>query len=308
MLINSEAITVFNVTFEGSADWTFHLLNCSHVHVANWTQRGDERFANNDGIDIDSSSHVLVEHCDIDTADDGVCIKGSAVGGFSTNVTVRASRIRSRSSAVKYGSNCPIPFTNHVFEDLYIHDSNRGLAIQARDGGLISDVIFRNIVINGTRWWPVKWWGDGGPLYISSMLRDPTDTGTVVQNVLFEDITAVSENAAVFSGAAPGKALRNITLRRVSLAIQKVGNYSVSKISGPSIEYDPHLPGVPSRRNMTGWMPGVFAEGVEGLLLANVSVAIDAGAFWAGAECVNTTAAGAPVTVVGGSCSNPRHA
>jgi hypothetical protein len=42
------------------------------VLVTNWTQRGDERWPNNDGIDIDSSSHVLVEKSSIDTADDGV--------------------------------------------------------------------------------------------------------------------------------------------------------------------------------------------------------------------------------------------
>jgi len=66
----------------------------------------------------------------IDTADDGVCIKGSTVGGVSINVTVRNIRVRSRSSAIKYGSNCPIPMSGHLFEDIEIFDSNRGLALQ----------------------------------------------------------------------------------------------------------------------------------------------------------------------------------
>ena len=55
-------------------------------------------------IDIDSSSHVLVEDSSIDTADDGVCIKGSTPGGQVVNVTVRNCRVRSRSSAIKFGS------------------------------------------------------------------------------------------------------------------------------------------------------------------------------------------------------------
>ena len=77
ILSNSQRVVVANVTFLGSADWTFQLLNCSGVHIYNWTQHGDERWPNNDGIDIDSSSNVLLEDSNIDTADDGVCIKGS---------------------------------------------------------------------------------------------------------------------------------------------------------------------------------------------------------------------------------------
>ena len=353
MLTDSTRITVSNVSFVGSPDWTFHLLNCSYVHVYNWTQRGDERWPNNDGIDLDSSSHVLVEDSDIDTADDGVCIKGSTPGGASVNVTVRNCRIRSRSSAVKYGSNCPILMANHTFEDLYIHDSNRGLALQARDGGIIQDIVFRRIVVNGTRFWPFKWWGcvclaapscaaaraprralplslltppthprarasrappsppplrrDGGAIYISSMLRTAADPGTRVQRVLFEDITAYAENAAVLSGAAPGRALENITLRRVHYTVTKRGNYTVSNSSGPTIEYDPHPPGVPGRVNMTGWMPGLYAEGVSGLTLEDVGIAFDNAVFqsyWGG-ECINTTHAGAPVAVTGGSCLPP---
>ena len=53
-------------------------------------------------------------------------------GAVVANVTVRRCSVRSRSSAIKFGSNCPIPMYNLTFEDLYVHDSNRGLAIQVR--------------------------------------------------------------------------------------------------------------------------------------------------------------------------------
>lgn len=139
------------------------------------------------------------------------------------------------------------------------------------------------------------------------MLRDANDTGSRVSRILFEDISAIAENAAVFSGAAPGRALLDITLRRVNITISKVGNYSVSATSGPTIEYDPHLPGVPDRRSLAGWMPGIFAERVEGLRLEDVHVRFDrarAQSYW-GTQCVNTSAAGFPVAVVGGSCEAP---
>ena len=48
LFANSQRVTVSDVSFVGSPDWTFHLLNCSYVHVYNWTQHGDERWPNND--------------------------------------------------------------------------------------------------------------------------------------------------------------------------------------------------------------------------------------------------------------------
>ena len=254
---------------------------------------------------------MLVERADIDTADDGVCVKGTTGNAHVVNVTVRASRVRSRSSAVKFGSACGVAMRNLLFEDLHIRDSNRGLALQARDGGAIADVVFRRIVIDGTRWWPRNWWGDGGALYLSTMLRDAGDPGCTVTNVTFEDVVAVSQGASVLSGVAPGRALSGVTLRNVTLVLDRLPgwNYSVDTNPAvfPNVEYDPTSVVSPTRRNMTGWMPGLYVEGVGGLTLDGVNVTFVAArrqSYW-GHVCVNTTAAGAPVTVVGGSCTPP---
>ena len=315
-------IDVANVTFTGSPDWTFQLLNCSRVYVRDWKQHGDERWPNNDGVDIDSSSDVLVERSSIDTADDGVCIKGSTFPlGRVHNVTVRDSTVRSRSSAIKFGSNTGIPMTELLFERITIVDSNRALALQARDGPCeggfcISNVTFRDIYINGTRFWPLKWWGDGSAMYISTMLRTADAGASGVQNVTFENIVAFSQSASVFSGLAPGGRVEGITLRNISLTIERRmnWNYSLSEGVFPSVEYDPSegvpiVPegaGTPTRLNMSGWMPGIYAESVAGLVLDDVRIAFvgDAQPYW-GSVCVNTTRAGAPVKVIGGSCAPP---
>ena len=327
-LIDSARVVVSSVSFVGSPDWTFHCLNCTHLHVFNWTQHGDSRWPNNDAIDIDSSSHVLVENATIDTADDGVCIKGSAVNGSSVNVTVRNVRVRSRSSAIKYGSNCPIPMSEHLFEDIEVFDSNRALALQARDGGLLQNITFRRIAISGTRFWPWKWWGDGGPIYISNMLRTPADPGCDIRNVTFEDITAVSQNGATLSGRAPGHTLHGVTLRRVNLTIDRLdewnytsgcsaagGPCNATELStysfGPRIEFDPTQGVIPhSSVNTSGWMSGLYVEAVQGLVLEDVHIAFNnqgplgPQAYW-GTACLNLTAAGFPVQQTGGSCTPP---
>ena len=310
MLTSSTRVTLHDVTFRGSPDWTTHVLNCTHVHIYNFSAIGDHRWPNNDGIDVDSSSHVLIEQSFVSVGDDGVCIKGSAPGVEVFNVTVRNCTISSRSSAVKFGSNNPVPTHSLLFEDLLVFDSNRAIALQTRDGGHVYDVTFRRIVVNATRWWPKNWWGDGGPIYISSMLRTAADPGCVVSNITFEDIVARSQNAAVLSGRAPGKQLTNVTLRNVTIIIDRLPEWNYSTDSSPpvypNIEYDPaevH----PTRVPMTGWMPGLFVENVEGLVLDGLNVTFENShwqSYW-GTECVNTSAAGFPVTVIGASVCVP---
>jgi polygalacturonase len=310
-------IVVESVTFTSSPDWTFQLLNCSNVLVANWTQRGSEMWPNNDGIDIDSSSHVLVRDSSIDTGDDGVCIKGSRAGGEVYNVTVRNTVVRSRSSAIKFGSNCGIPMHALLFENITVHDSNRGLALQARDGPCVGgvcifDVIFRQIFINGTRFWPFKWWGDGSAIHIDTMLRTPTSAATGVSNVTFEDIVAFSQGGAVLSGRLPGGHVEGVTLRRVNITITRwpAWNYSQEQGIFPNIEYDPstvpHLsPGSPinTRFDLTGFMPGLYVENVQGLELEDLNIAFrgERQPYW-GTACLNTSQANYPVSIKGGSC------
>lgn len=313
---DSVDIVIDSITFTGSPDWTTHLLNCTRVLLQNFTQFGDERWPNNDGVDIDSSSHVLIADSRIDTADDGVCIKGSTVGGRVYNVTVRNTTVRSRSSAIKFGSNCGIPMAELLFENITVLDSNRGLAIQARDGPCdggfcIQNVTFRDILINGTRFWPLKWWGDGSPIYISTMLRTAEDGASGVRNVTFENITAFSQGSAVLSGRAPGGNVSGVLLRNVEITIDRRPSWNYSSEQGvfPNIEYDPSsipLAGPPhnTRVDMTGWMPGLFVERVEGLVLDGVDIRFSSARqpYW-GDVCVNTSAAEFPVTVIGGSCT-----
>ena len=308
VLENTQNILIKNITFQNSPDWTFHLVNCSYVHVVDWTQYGDERWPNNDAIDIDSSSHVLVENSQINTADDGVCIKGGVVGAEVFNVTVRNTKIRSRSSAIKFGSNCPIPMHDLLFEDIDIWDSNRGLAIQARDGGRISDVTFRRISILGTRYWPWAWWGEGSPIYISTMLRSSdADPGTQVNNITFSDIFAISQNAAILSGISPGLPVDGVLLSNVTIVITRLPGWNYSTTSDPSIppniDYEPTSAIDPIRKDLTGWMPGLLVETVKNLVLSNVSVLFKGAkqSYW-GTECFNFTAAGYDVTTSNIKC------
>ncbi len=53
--------------------WSIHLLFCKDVLVKNLNIRTTK--TNGDGIDVDSTTHVTIDHCDIDTGDDAISLK-----------------------------------------------------------------------------------------------------------------------------------------------------------------------------------------------------------------------------------------
>jgi polygalacturonase len=81
---------------------------------------GDYNIANNDGLDIDSCSDVLVEDLDVQTADDAICLKTSQAGVDLENVTVRKCVLASRSSAIKFGSESHGNFQNITIENIEV--------------------------------------------------------------------------------------------------------------------------------------------------------------------------------------------
>jgi hypothetical protein len=63
------------VTLANSPFWTVHPLYCRDVTLSHLTIRNPHDAPNTDGIDIDSCSGVLIEHCTINVGDDGIALK-----------------------------------------------------------------------------------------------------------------------------------------------------------------------------------------------------------------------------------------
>ena len=75
-----ELVNCANVELNGFTDryrrlWSIHLLFCNNVVAQNLTIRSTPTLSNGDGIDVDSSTHILIENCDIDTGDDSISLK-----------------------------------------------------------------------------------------------------------------------------------------------------------------------------------------------------------------------------------------
>ena len=103
-----------------SGFWTVHIVYSTNVTVDGITIRNNEggRGPSTDGIDIDSSTHILVQHADIAVNDDALCLKagrdsdGLRVNRPTEDVVLRDSIVRDGAAVITIGSETSGGFRN----------------------------------------------------------------------------------------------------------------------------------------------------------------------------------------------------
>lgn len=138
-------VVVKEVELRNGACWmnTYHYCRGVTIDGIKITGRG---FWNNDGIDLCDTSDVLVENCDIDSADDSICLKSHALKGLNENIVIRNCKIRSSGSAIKFGTASAGTFRNIRIDNIEVYDTFRSaIAIESVDGSDISDVVVSDV-------------------------------------------------------------------------------------------------------------------------------------------------------------------
>ncbi|KAJ1375964.1 Pectin lyase fold/virulence factor [Sesbania bispinosa] len=251
-------VKVSNIILNQPAYWCLHLVRSDKISIHDIAIYGDFNIPNNDGIDIEDSNNTVITRCHIDTGDDAICPKSST--GPVYNLTVTNCWIRSKSSAIKFGSASVFDFKYFVFDNITIVDSHRGLGFQIRDGGNVSDIVFSNINIS-TRYYDPLWWGRAEPIYVTTCPRDSTSKEGSISNVLFINITANSENGIFLSGSKRGL-LRNLKFINMNITYRRFTNYA-----GGLFDYRPGCQDLVKHRTV-----GIMMEHIEGLEVKNVEM------------------------------------
>jgi hypothetical protein len=115
VLYNSKDVTLGGLQLRRSGFWTVQITYCDRVTVdgimiADNAIIGGVKGPSTDGVDVDSSRRVLVEHCDIDNNDDDICLKaGRDFDGLRVNrpteyVVIRDNVCRRGGGVVSLGS------------------------------------------------------------------------------------------------------------------------------------------------------------------------------------------------------------
>jgi polygalacturonase len=161
-IINSTNVLVRGVTLKDSAFWNLQLTYCERVEVRDITVRAPVkpiRAASSDGIDIDSSRNVLISGCDIECADDAICLKsGRDADGFrvnrpTENVVIENCRVGNAAGLVVFGSETAGSIRNVTVRNCVADEGCEEIVrfkTKVGRGGVVEDVLYENITAVGT--------------------------------------------------------------------------------------------------------------------------------------------------------------
>ena len=158
--------SVWGVSFDSSEDI---LVQGVHIHNRAWW--------NNDGIDITDCRRVHVRACDINSADDGICLKSNRDGFVNEDILIEDCDIVSSASAVKFGTASYGGWNNVTVRNIRVRDTFRSaIAIESVDGANI-----QNILVDG-----VEAVNTGNPLFIRLGRRHTS--GGSIRNVTIRNL------------------------------------------------------------------------------------------------------------------------
>lgn len=278
-LVNTSNVKINGVTIANSAYWTIHLVGCYDVAISDISLLNNLKIRNGDGIDIDHSRKVRISNCFIESGDDCICLKNRREFeeyGPCEDVVVTNCIMTSRSCAVKIGSENMDAIRRVLFDNCIITKSNRGIGIQNRDEGTVSDITFSNMTVD-CRLFSDVWWGKSEPIYVTSYPRargNHKDAGWrfpkgatqgacgEVSDIRFIDIYSTSENGIFLGCDEPGK-IRNVTLDNVDLTLLKPAQYEGGVFDRRPCEGEGFIKAPSS---------GIYTENIENLNINRLNI------------------------------------
>ena len=270
-----------NVTIEGlrlrdAGSWMQHYRHCDGVTI-----RGIDVFShvafNNDGLNIDSCSNVLIEDCRIDSDDDAIVLKSLSTDPCR-NVVVRNCIVSSHCNGIKLGTESQGGFLDIEITDCTVHSPQksekiygrpRGLAaiaLEIVDGGTLNNVTVSDIRIEGVSVPIFLRLGNRARSYVRDVAKPGVGT---FQNVVLRDIVAenTGEIGCSITGLA-GHPIRNVLLENIKLSFD--GGQPKELASRVVPERAESYP----ESTMFGTLPayGFYCRHVEGLTFRNVEL------------------------------------
>ena len=219
---NCSSVIVRDVTLRNQAVWCLHILYSRNVTVSGVQITAPHNIPSSDGMDIDSSKDVLIEHCSIDVNDDCISIKagkdadGLRVNRPCENVVVRSCFFGYGHGGVAMGSETSGSIRNVEIVDC-IADAGNWAPIrfktQPSRSGVVEDITFRNIEIRDARqaFEMNMEWRMVNPL-------PPADVLPVFRNIRLINIHGKANAAGVLHGLTESP-IRNVVFENCNLQV-----------------------------------------------------------------------------------------
>lgn len=282
-LRNCQGISIKGITARNSAGWGISLHQSSDIEIDSITVF-NRAYWNNDGIDLGDCHNATITHCNINSADDGICLKSDEPADCCSNIYIAHCRIASSASAIKFGTASYGGFRNVTIKDIEVYDTFRSaIALETVDGGILQDILVDGVKAENT----------GNPLFIRLGARAGERQG-ICKNITIRNMevevpfTRPDQNYNVRGPEVnyfhnpwpssitgiPGQYVENVTLEnlhfiypgRATKAMGYVGLYRANQVKEAEKEY-PEF-------SMFGELPSwaFYIRHVKGINLKNVKV------------------------------------
>ena len=275
--VRCTGIVVSDVHLTNAAAWTSHFFACRNIDIQR-VSIVSKGLSNNDGFDIDCSQDVKIAGCNIDSGDDGLCLKTTWSGMACKNIAVSDLHISSNQSAIKFGTESMAAFENITISNIYIYDTrNGGIKLNTVDGAHMHDIEISDITMKNVR----------TPILLRlgsrlSVFRKDVDTqqstGTM-QRVTIRNVKATAAAdaqlrppTAVLITGVPGHPIENLTLENIEIRLPGGGTVEDSRHGVPEA-----VDQYPEVRTFGPTIPayGIWARHVTGLKLNNIRLSLD---------------------------------
>ena len=175
-------VEISGLEIKNATDLAVYFAGCENVDI-----HGLKLQVYIDGISPDNSKNVRISDCDIDCGDDGIVFKSSYTLNrldVCRNIRVKDCRVKSRCSAIKFGTETNGGFYDIEIDNIDIRETRiTGIAIESVDGAIIDGLTLKNIKMKNV----------GAPLFIhlGHRMRGPKGLKIGrIRNVTLENITA----------------------------------------------------------------------------------------------------------------------
>lgn len=284
--LECNGITISKLTLKSSASWGLSFDLCRNMKMDSLTII-NRAYWNNDGMDITDCVNVRVTNCNVNAADDGICLKSYHPGQANDSIYITNCTIRSSASAMKFGTGSYGGFKNVTIENIKVFDTFRSaIAIESVDGALIENIRVNNIVAENT----------GNAIFIRLGHRDGEKPGTVrniqISNVKVQvpfgrpdidydlrgpEVDFFHNPFPASVAGIPGHNIENVVLENIEITYPGRATKGMAYIPVTDLERVPEKIENYPEFSMFGELPawGFYVRHVNGIQFKNISLKLD---------------------------------
>jgi polygalacturonase len=150
-IYQSKDVSVRRLTLKNPRMWTEIYTQCEGLTIEQINVVAPSYVGNLDGLDLVDCRSAVVRGCDIESDDDGICIKTQHPKKGVSDILIENNRVASHAAGIKIGTATLGPISNVRILNNTVTRSGRdaGLSLMSVDGGVLRDIRVSGLEMSG---------------------------------------------------------------------------------------------------------------------------------------------------------------